>query len=184
MVKYLGAITLILTDLVSTNASAGLIGNVISATYDYPSAGTPYPYEDFTVNPFTVDGTVETVISAGANVNFNDDDVIITQTSEVFYGAASFNGPVFSIVSGNPFTSITSVSYPTGEPVSAFLSGGDLYINWEGTHLVAGDTVTVDFGSPVVTPEPSTWAMMALGFAGLGFMGWRGSRKTVPTLLR
>jgi hypothetical protein len=27
-------------------------------------------------------------------------------------------------------------------------------------------------------PEPSTWAMMALGFAGLGFMGWRGSRKT------
>jgi hypothetical protein len=31
-------------------------------------------------------------------------------------------------------------------------------------------------GSPV--PEPSTWAMMGLGFAGLGFMGWRGSRKT------
>jgi hypothetical protein len=27
-------------------------------------------------------------------------------------------------------------------------------------------------------PEPSTWAMMGLGFAGLAFMGWRGSRKT------
>jgi hypothetical protein len=27
-------------------------------------------------------------------------------------------------------------------------------------------------------PEPSTWAMMGIGFAGLGFMGWRGSRKT------
>jgi hypothetical protein len=27
-------------------------------------------------------------------------------------------------------------------------------------------------------PEPSTWAMMLLGFAGLGFLGWRGSRKT------
>jgi hypothetical protein len=27
-------------------------------------------------------------------------------------------------------------------------------------------------------PEASTWAMMVLGFAGLGFMGWRGSRKT------
>jgi hypothetical protein len=26
-------------------------------------------------------------------------------------------------------------------------------------------------------PEPSTWAMMGLGFAGLAFMGWRGSRK-------
>jgi hypothetical protein len=23
-------------------------------------------------------------------------------------------------------------------------------------------------------PEPSTWAMMAIGFAGLGYAGWRG----------
>jgi hypothetical protein len=29
----------------------------------------------------------------------------------------------------------------------------------------------------VAVPEPSTWAMMLIGFAGLGFMGWR-SRKT------
>jgi PEP-CTERM motif len=35
-------------------------------------------------------------------------------------------------------------------------------------------------GSPV--PEPSTWAMMGLGFAGLGFMGWRGSRKTAAVI--
>jgi PEP-CTERM motif len=27
-------------------------------------------------------------------------------------------------------------------------------------------------------PEPSTWAMMGLGFAGLGLMGWRETRKT------
>ena len=29
-------------------------------------------------------------------------------------------------------------------------------------------------------PEPATWAMMALGFAGLGFAGYRKSRKTAP----
>jgi hypothetical protein len=28
-------------------------------------------------------------------------------------------------------------------------------------------------------PEPSTWAMMLLGFAGLGFAGYRASRKSV-----
>ena len=28
------------------------------------------------------------------------------------------------------------------------------------------------------TPEPSTWAMMAIGFAGLGLLGYR-SRKAV-----
>ena len=33
------------------------------------------------------------------------------------------------------------------------------------------------FGTPAV-PEPSTWAMMLIGFAGLGFVGYR-TRKTV-----
>ena len=28
-------------------------------------------------------------------------------------------------------------------------------------------------------PEPSTWAMMLVGFAGLGYAGYRASRKTV-----
>ena len=28
-------------------------------------------------------------------------------------------------------------------------------------------------------PEPSTWAMMLLGFAGLGYAGYRASRKSV-----
>jgi hypothetical protein len=30
--------------------------------------------------------------------------------------------------------------------------------------------------SPAI-PEPSTWAMMLLGFAGLGFVGYRSTRK-------
>jgi hypothetical protein len=32
--------------------------------------------------------------------------------------------------------------------------------------------------SAAATPEPSTWVMMGLGFAGLGFAGWRAQRKT------
>jgi hypothetical protein len=27
-------------------------------------------------------------------------------------------------------------------------------------------------------PEPSTWAMMLVGFAGLGLVGWRAQRKS------
>jgi hypothetical protein len=29
-----------------------------------------------------------------------------------------------------------------------------------------------------VVPEPSTWAMMLIGFAGLGYAGYRRDRKT------
>jgi hypothetical protein len=36
-------------------------------------------------------------------------------------------------------------------------------------YIAGGVTVTV--------PEPSTWAMMVLGFAGLGFAGYRRSSK-------
>jgi hypothetical protein len=39
-----------------------------------------------------------------------------------------------------------------------------------------GNAFEFSLGSGV--PEPSTWAMMGLGFAALGFMGWRESRKT------
>jgi hypothetical protein len=36
-------------------------------------------------------------------------------------------------------------------------------------------TVTL---SPGAVPEPETWTMIALGFAGIGFMGWQ-SRKAI-----
>jgi PEP-CTERM motif len=37
---------------------------------------------------------------------------------------------------------------------------------------------SVDLAQSSAVPEPSTWAMMLLGFAGLGFAGYRASRKT------
>ena len=39
-----------------------------------------------------------------------------------------------------------------------------------------GDKLILDVttgGGPPPVPEPSTWALMLLGFAGLGFAGWR-----------
>jgi hypothetical protein len=46
---------------------------------------------------------------------------------------------------------------------------GAVQITKEGTYYVAA------------VPEPSTWAMMLLGFAGLGFMAYR--RKSKPALI-
>ena len=77
------------------------------------------------------------------------------------------------------------------------ISGGDLvdmFSNGVGTGVdptspavfglvVATPAAAVDYvatGVAASTPEPSTWAMMILGFASLGFAGYRASRKAAP----
>jgi hypothetical protein len=85
---------------------------------------------------------------------------------------------------------ITTLIFPAGYMSGAALSDSSTYlgatisslgltpgayvINWgSGDHA---DTLTVDVAGPPAVPEPSTWAMMALGFAGLGFLGYRKTR--------
>ena len=49
--------------------------------------------------------------------------------------------------------------------------------HFDPTFLRPTDLAILDL--PTAVPEPSTWAMMLIGFAGLGFAGYRASRKAV-----
>ena len=40
----------------------------------------------------------------------------------------------------------------------------------------AGQVVGISSGHPGAIPEPSAWAMMLFGFAGLGYAGYRRAR--------
>jgi hypothetical protein len=64
---------------------------------------------------------------------------------------------------------------------------------WEPDHTTLSDRIllanngpngaaTITFFSAPFIPEPSTWAMMLLGFAGLGFAGFRASRRRSPAI--
>lgn len=52
----------------------------------------------------------------------------------------------------------------------------DLFVSWDA--IAEGNPSKnepdLQFGGTLATvPEPSTWVIMVLGFAGLGFVGWR-----------
>jgi hypothetical protein len=63
--------------------------------------------------------------------------------------------------------------FPVGSP--AFLTLAASQARGPGNTVAASLTNTSTLGA---VPEPSTWLMMVLGFSGLGFMGWRGSKRS------
>jgi len=174
----------LLLGVLSTPASAAttLIGDVIFGDYDVPCDTCSAPDASYSVNPFTVDSTIETSLVVGLDsateVDFDASSLVFTVLSDITYTSHPFNGPEFFVLSGNPFGNVVSVSSPAGQPVAAHVSGGVLFVNWQGDSFLANDTITITFDNSGV-PEPSTWAMMLLGFAGLGF-AFRQSRRRVP----
>jgi PEP-CTERM motif len=93
-------------------------------------------------------------------------------------------------VSGGAFNGdhVTSVFSPTSNYTGSF-------VGWEGLDPTGLSETTYDMHQGSLTgtlavitlgstgiPEPSTWAMMLLGFAGLGYAGYRtrkGARSAV-----
>jgi hypothetical protein len=84
--------------------------------------------------------------------------------------ASSYN-PAFVTANGGTVAS--------AEPVLlAGLNAGDAYLNIHTTNFTGGEIR----GFLHAVPEPSTWAMMIMGFAGVGFMAYRRSRKNTMAL--
>jgi hypothetical protein len=76
-----------------------------------------------------------------------------------------------------PFLDTNGIAFITQDG-----SGVDIFFNGNGVPY-GFRTSFPKFGNGTFTltaiPEPSTWALMALGFAGLGLAGWRSRRRSV-----
>jgi hypothetical protein len=130
-----------------------------------------------------------------------DDDRFTPDNGEVTIGSATFDytgAPVAYTITTT--TSYDIVAYGAqGGGTSGGVGGYGAEIGGDFT-LLAGTVLGIDVGgaggteldhgggggggsfvwivSQPVVPEPSTWAMMLIGFAGLGFLSYRTSRRT------
>ena len=94
-----------------------------------------------------------------------------------FWLPASFNG-LELLYSRLTLTDVTidpktSVSGFDSSRVS--FTSNEIWLNFQSLDYLVGDNVYLDVNSSVA--EPSTWALMMLGFAGVGFLGIRNRRR-------
>jgi cholinesterase len=102
-------------------------------------------------------------------------------------------GPDYDQILNNPSDyGLTNTTDPCdnlfASPPAPACSTPNQYFYYYNSHpsdavhrIVGGELATEVAGLPSPVPEPSTWAMMALGFLGLGFAGYRRAKtKAIP----
>ena len=101
--------------------------------------------------------------AGGGSFNLDSIDLAISWYDPNATDSVSINGIPLTIT-----TSLTTYVLNLNGVMSVNISGvssGSAY--WTAQNIVYD-----------AAPEPSTWALMTLGFAGLGFAGFRASRKS------
>jgi hypothetical protein len=136
---------------------------------------------------FTLSTTSKSVNGLSTNLSQN-----FGSTKTVVYNAklSAVDNGVLTIALSTPFSydqadgnlliDIDEKTPYTGGPGFEYngASGGDFSRAYSGMTIpVSNNSGLVTGFTVVAVPEPSTWAMMVLGFAGLGFAGYRASRR-------
>lgn len=148
-----------------------LSGNIISSGLSGFNTGT-YSFITTYTGGLSPSGNapIGVAISPGSGFfNYEFLDPTTTMTLNLMNGANSFSEVVYSggtFFHGFTFSSVDPISCSTPTPCDAAQVGATLGATFTSP-------VTIEVGVTSAVPEPSTWAMMLLGFAGLGFMAYR-----------
>jgi hypothetical protein len=104
----------------------------------------------------------------------------VVEDSGSSYATGPFNGIQFSNLDFGPGEKITGFSLLTNlpglTPADISFTGDSIEYNASGLSF-ENSPYFVTLTVTTAVPELSTWAMMMLGFAGLGFVAYRTSRK-------
>ena len=196
--------------LVSAPASAGLVGtgsNTVQAefwlnsTSPPPACGNLCEIQDYN-NAGNITNTPLPIIpvaflqgaNSGTTISVGDTQIVmVNDLTNPFCTtglpcADVFTGFRFIFSSGVDITSVTvdpssAADFLPSNTGLQLLSPTEILVDVTGDAPLVGDKLILDVntGGVAAVPEPSTWAMMILGFAGIGFTAYR--RKPKPALM-
>jgi PEP-CTERM motif len=173
----------------SLTGTGHLTSGVAGTLTTNPSSGV---FDTLTYSLLGANGVTAVGFVGGVPVTIGPAPVILGTGSLI-------SGGVSSLPSGSsiaPFSTALLSFAPTAAAAGFFVSPNPFYIEADLSTSAASTAVTLtangfnvsggggnlEFFNPApAVPEPSTWAMMMLGFAGIGFLAYR--RKSKPALL-
>ncbi|MBV8895017.1 MAG: hypothetical protein JO051_00790 [Acidobacteriaceae bacterium] len=184
-----GISALVLMGSTSANAAVSLVGTDVTLNYLFPSVTQVF---GTTVLPITTDPTtldcpafgsgVCSAFAESAAITIGADSFTVVENSGSSYTTASFNGVEFSNLDFGPGEKITGFSLLTNLPglTPADISFTSDSIRYDASGLsFQNSPYFVTLTVTTAVPELSTYVLMLLGFAGLGFAGYRKSRNRV-----
>lgn len=104
---------------------------------------------------------------------------------QMFYQIAYGITPPAPASALNSTSAGSDLSPPSSVPSGPVIGASDIYTGAGATgasdvlNAYSGNTGSTGTVPVMAVPEELTWAMMAIGFVGFGFTGWRSSRKAV-----
>jgi hypothetical protein len=157
------------------SAAVAIIGLALIGIISEPASASTYIISLTPGNGYTMSGTGNLVLSVPAtpgNLPGSDVTSITFMIDGLTFGTG-FSSYSVTAVGFNNSDALTDVSFASTDSSN----GTSFTLDTSGTYdfYVNGARISEGTLSAVVAavPEPSTWAMMVLGFLGIGFMAYR-----------
>jgi hypothetical protein len=144
--------------------AGSILGDTVTIQYLYPDSTTLYGLS--ATGTVTATGvTLNLFANQTVTVFGNDVQMVGINSDGSFFSLAAFNGVSIQDIS-NP-TAFTGFSIDPATTIGAFnlsdvsISGGLLYVNYQGLSTPVGSLAQVDFTSAASVPEPGTLSLIA-----------------------